>query len=49
MSTVLDGDAVVTEACPIATPAMAFKKKYEAPFPMWPGAVRHKQPPLLTL
>jgi hypothetical protein len=32
-----------------ATPAMAFKQKYEAPFPMWPGAVRHKQPPFLTL
>ena len=32
-----------------ATPAMAFEQKYKAPFPMWPGAVRLKQPPFLTL
>jgi hypothetical protein len=46
---VVDGGVVVTEACPHRHARQAFKHKYEAPFPMWPGAVRHKQPPLLTL
>ena len=31
------------------TPAMTIKREHEASFPTWPGAVRHKQPPFLTL
>jgi len=49
LCTVVNGGVVVTEACPHHHARHEIQTKYEAPFPMWPGAVRHKQPPFLTL
>jgi hypothetical protein len=49
LCTVVDGDVVVTEACPHRHARHGIQTKVRSPFPMWPGAVRHKQPPFLTL